>query len=855
MGSSAGKTNSAGNENLTDSEINKVEEKNNNESGQSETINGDITEDSTETGERSINREGNNSKMNDATITNNTNVNDDTSPDVEESEHDNKDKTIVDNNTGPENRDQESNNEESPIENTTEQVADKTPDSQSQNVNIYDSHETQSSEGSHQAGSTNNSNSGTERNSQDTFGSPSEIDIRTDVACRDAGVNDKNTVTVSSSPQGRVQTAEVVSDRKDTGVQTISPSEELPRSDQITSPESGLANVSDANSFLSVTENDGKHKANKNIDILLCYLCGKQYKDPRLLTCFHTFCYQCLFKYTMKNIIENKVKCPLCDTLNTVPAIGVRGFDQNIFTLTNESAKHCGSCKENDESMVRCDVCDQNLCSRCKSFHSDTFPNHVAYPVVVRNSEECKTHNKTNSFVCFQCNIPICDICNVTTHKMHEIGDCKSLAIEQKHDLEKNIDNCKKSKIVMDIKDLMDNRMVTIQAMENNILNNIDEQAKVLHACVETCRENFRREALEMVTNLQSRPDIKEMNRSVTSVESRLWFAEQFFEKAEDGELATRGQSLNRSLIETLKIEVKYKELDRDIRFISKETGTSEITKLYGDIFIRDLIKKPKNVFKISNTLSTSVKGATVSGLHPAEGHVWVCVETNLEHLDKLGGIISSTNIGFPLDDVTALKNGTLLISCPSRRRIVSVASTGKGKTFLKTTLCPRGLALDENENIISCQVEKDTFFDCTGEIEACVSCISSGREQDSIIKGELQYPARVAIGKDQLIIVSDWVQLAVFIYQDEREIGCYRGNPSISEDFIPRGVCSTSDGDIIVVDIAMNLLHLISNEGKFKRVLAELGNIDEPWSVASDDDGNLWIGTTGGLIHIVHKE
>lgn len=601
----------------------------------------------------------------------------------------------------------------------------------------------------------------------------------------------------------------------------------------------------------------GLEKDEDNLETPSCYLCGTTYKDPRLLPCFHTFCYQCLFKYTMKHITENKVKCPLCDTLNTVPAIGVRGFDQNTFLLTNESPKQCGTCKDSDDRMVRCDICDQNLCSRCLDFHLDSFPDHNTYPVAMGSSENCKTHHQSNSLICFQCNITICEICNVTSHKMHEVGDCNPIAVKQKRDLLLAIENGKKSQNVMDAKAHIENQMMTIKAMENNAYNSIDEQAKVLHSYVETCRENLRNEASNYFNNLHSQSCNEGANRLIKNIEGRIWYAERFCQLATEGDLATKGQSLNRYLNESLKQEMEVTKIDKDLRFIGQKTSTTEIAKHFGEIVIRDRTTKLTNVHKVFSTISTSVRGVTVSGLHPAgEGCVWACMKTKLELLDKQGTILSSTDIGCLADDVAVAQNGTLFLSCPSRKRIVSVASNGKGKTFLKTDMCPRGLAIDENENIILCEVEKDTFFNFGEGAEAQVSSISTGREQNTIICEGLQYPARVAFIKDMsIVVISDWVQQAVIAIQDGREIGCYKGNPSISDDFVPRGVCCTTDGDVVVVDIAMNVLHLISCDGKFKRILAELEFIHDPWSVASDRFNNLYVGTTGGLIHFAGKE
>ncbi len=44
--------------------------------------------------------------------------------------------------------------------------------------------------------------------------------------------------------------------------------------------------------------------------LIKCGLCSKLYDDPRLLPCFHTYCFRCINKKISTN--KNHFECPSC---------------------------------------------------------------------------------------------------------------------------------------------------------------------------------------------------------------------------------------------------------------------------------------------------------------------------------------------------------------------------------------------------------------------------------------------------------------------------------------------------------------------------------------------------------------
>ena len=58
----------------------------------------------------------------------------------------------------------------------------------------------------------------------------------------------------------------------------------------------------------------------QHFDVIRCKLCDKIYDDPRLLSCLHSFCRQCLENYVTENATESNtcITCPLCEEITSI---------------------------------------------------------------------------------------------------------------------------------------------------------------------------------------------------------------------------------------------------------------------------------------------------------------------------------------------------------------------------------------------------------------------------------------------------------------------------------------------------------------------------------------------------------
>ena len=158
-------------------------------------------------------------------------------------------------------------------------------------------------------------------------------------------------------------------------------------------------------------------------DIYSCAVCLEQLLDrnPRFLSCHHSFCQQCLQKLTN----NGQVSCPTCRAVTAVPNNDVTKLTINfqlvqmIEHLKQErqpglSPRSCHFC--NDEPVLyRCEECNKFLCEDCKTKHHQMklFKSHSM-------SDICQEHFDGISYICMKCVQAVCVKCVVLDHSDHE---------------------------------------------------------------------------------------------------------------------------------------------------------------------------------------------------------------------------------------------------------------------------------------------------------------------------------------------------------------------------------------------------------------------------------------------------
>ena len=182
---------------------------------------------------------------------------------------------------------------------------------------------------------------------------------------------------------------------------------------------------------------------------ITCSICLETFKEPKIISCFHTFCCECLEKHARVSQRHGKFRCPECQAEIHLPqgnrfeALPTSFFHNSLLNIlavrqsgdgTNVT---CGNCKRTSSNVHYCFECARFMCSECLNAHEimrDAFEGHKVMPVkdfqdqdyeaVLKRQPFCtkRFHEKEMTrFYCLQCQCCVCHLCIVTDHKSHEV--------------------------------------------------------------------------------------------------------------------------------------------------------------------------------------------------------------------------------------------------------------------------------------------------------------------------------------------------------------------------------------------------------------------------------------------------
>ena len=160
----------------------------------------------------------------------------------------------------------------------------------------------------------------------------------------------------------------------------------------------------------------------KSFDLYTCKVCLENMldKNPRLLSCHHSFCTDCLKKVIKDDIIL----CPTCREETVVPSRNIISLKANVMLhevkahldeVHSSKASFCHLCLA-ESAVLKCQECVQLLCEDCSLKHNQvkTFKDHKLFKLCLKHAEGMITH------LCMKCVQPSCSKCVMTEHLGHE---------------------------------------------------------------------------------------------------------------------------------------------------------------------------------------------------------------------------------------------------------------------------------------------------------------------------------------------------------------------------------------------------------------------------------------------------
>ena len=593
-----------------------------------------------------------------------------------------------------------------------------------------------------------------------------------------------------------------------------------------------------------------------------CSICLDTYTEPKIISCFHTFCCECLEKHARVSQKEGKFRCPVCQAAIDLPEGNCFDrfpnsfFHNSLLSLLSirqsgdASSITCSQCRKTNPQMYYCFDCGRFMCLDCFNAHqllSATFEGHKVTPVkdfkvedyeaVLKRQPFCSQEfheREVTRFFCLECQVCICQICTVTDHQNHKVVLLERAALEEKDNImfgAKLIRN-KESELCEVIKQFEE----TISKLESNVATAKREVSRVAEEVIAEIRER-EREAIDSLeaTRVSRLERINSANQEVEYLVKQMNQAATFAEN-----LVKNGSSSDVMWIkETL--EQKFEEL-----------GGVEAPRHQQETFVK-FSEAPGLVdWKLGVIEVTPTADAKRSRLEGLDQSFRVGVEAELTLYAKTfeGEPISRDDLKDevefliePVKDVTNVfvnkrENGCLQLKfTPKLPGSYSIEVKINGD---KLSISPYALNVKERELVIVGELNLKLF---------------PGDTLLSLIG--------IAVNKKGEIALADNEGHCVYVFDKDgncvRKIGSQGEEQGQFEQ--PAGVSYLNDKEILVADFGNDRIqHIDIQTGTVLKSFGQLGSgkgkLNGPYDVCLDDEERIVVTECGNhRIQVISKE
>ena len=611
---------------------------------------------------------------------------------------------------------------------------------------------------------------------------------------------------------------------------------------------------------------------------LNCLNCGELFTDPKTLKCLHTFCAKCLTVEEQRAIDPQSprgggrynVSCPApdCHTDHSMETGDKSDLKTDYFLerttkrfeKLNSPDPRCDQCEEPDNwGEAFCEECTVLLCKFCLGSHNrhKETKKHITLsleqmrqgsspenesksgardplaPFAVKKKWKCKEHVRVEeqmadvSQLCLECKKMICISCGHSKHSLHE-REFASLLIDKP-----------------EYKPVLQEHLENTLGVRNNVARTIDQLNKRL----EKLRRNKRSIEDKVKAKFEAmQASLVEQREALLARVQDIYVKKSDYLDKELEDLETQKNEISRSLElvkNTLQIGLAEEILDREKVLIERMIQLRT-----------DFANHPRE---------------------PAQSDTFiVTMNTTLDLASAIGSVFTDPSPkAFTADDIDQVdfiqdRESQFLVTCrdlvgtplPTSNHQVSVELRPKGEGLIikgnvennhngtyTVTLKP----FVSGEHTLNIEVKDDDEKVAVPPIDVHVSPIPNPEAVVELVIStdqipQMRYPARVAVNKDNLFLVSDQEAHMLFVLNEHGQcidaIG--QEGEGMGEFQYPQGVAFLSENEVIVADTNNHRIQILSIDGTFIREFGKYGSYSGqficPTDVAASQDRVIYV-------------
>ena len=104
---------------------------------------------------------------------------------------------------------------------------------------------------------------------------------------------------------------------------------------------------------------------------ITCAICHEHYKEPKVLSCCHYYCKQCIYSLALRTGLDKPLSCPECRKDTTLPQGSVDNL-QAAFFVNRMKEVHSKLERATGKVEAKCEMCSgataEAFCRQCVMF-------------------------------------------------------------------------------------------------------------------------------------------------------------------------------------------------------------------------------------------------------------------------------------------------------------------------------------------------------------------------------------------------------------------------------------------------------------------------------------------------------